>query len=121
MPNALRSLIAPGGRDDRLGCRSVPQDAISLGERRRFSDAGLDGSLTSIRLIRLSVRKGMEMISLPYRFRSNEGGTTSTEYAMLIVFVALAIPVGVPALGNDTGYLLISVGRALASMTLPTF
>jgi Flp pilus assembly pilin Flp len=55
------------------------------------------------------------------RFRSNEGGATSTEYAMLIVFVALAIAVGVPALGNDTAKLLISAGRALASITLPTF
>jgi Flp pilus assembly pilin Flp len=64
----------------------------------------------------------MQMISLPYyRFRSNEGGATSTEYAMLIVFVALAIAVGVPALGNGTANLLISVGSALASITLPTF
>jgi hypothetical protein len=40
---------------------------------------------------------------------------------MLIVFVALAIAVGVPALGNGTANLLISVGSALASITLPTF
>jgi Flp pilus assembly pilin Flp len=63
----------------------------------------------------------MQMINLPYRFRSNEGGATSAEYAMLTVFVALAITVGVPALGNGTASLLISVGRALASITLSTF
>jgi len=61
------------------------------------------------------------MLSQPYGFRSNEGGATSTEYAMLIVFVALAIAVGVPALGNGAANLLISVGSALASITLPTF
>ena len=61
------------------------------------------------------------MLSLRCRFRSHEDGTTSTEYAMLIVFVALAIAVGVPALGNGTVNLLISVASALASITLPTF
>jgi Flp pilus assembly pilin Flp len=50
---------------------------------------------------------------------SNEGGASSTEYAMLIVFVALAIAVGVPALGTGTANLLISVGSAFASITLP--
>jgi len=40
---------------------------------------------------------------------------------MIIVFVAIAIAVAVPALGNDTANLLISAGRALASITLPTF
>ena len=63
----------------------------------------------------------MQMISLFYRFPRNEGGASSTEYAMLIVFVALAIAVSVPALGNGTANLLISVGSALASITLPTF
>jgi Flp pilus assembly pilin Flp len=34
------------------------------------------------------------MLSLTCRFRSDEGGATATEYAMLIVFVALAIAAG---------------------------
>jgi len=63
----------------------------------------------------------MQMISLFYRFPRNEGGASSAEYAMLIVFVALAIAVSAPAIGNGTAYLLISVGSALASITLPTF
>jgi Flp pilus assembly pilin Flp len=54
------------------------------------------------------------------RFLGDEGGATSTEYAMLIVFVALAMAVGVPALGNGTTNLHISVGSALSNITLPS-
>ena len=61
------------------------------------------------------------MLSLIKRFYRDERGATATEYAMLIVFIALAIAVGVPALGNGIANLLISVGSALASITLPTF
>jgi Flp pilus assembly pilin Flp len=39
------------------------------------------------------------MLSLLSRFRSDQGGATATEYAMLIVFVGLAIAVGAQALG----------------------
>jgi Flp pilus assembly pilin Flp len=54
------------------------------------------------------------------RFLGDEGGATSTEYAMLIVFVALAMAVGVPALGNGSTNLLISIGSALSNITLPS-
>jgi Flp pilus assembly pilin Flp len=41
------------------------------------------------------------MLAPAKRFGDDEGGATATEYAMLIVFVALAIAVGAQALGND--------------------
>jgi pilus assembly protein Flp/PilA len=60
------------------------------------------------------------MLSLTCRFRSDEGGATATEYAMLIVFVALAIAAGAQTLGNDIANLLTSVGTSLSNITLPT-
>lgn len=60
------------------------------------------------------------MLSLTGRFRSDEGGATATEYAMLIVFVALAIAVGAQALGNDLTTLFTNVGTTLKGITIPT-
>jgi Flp pilus assembly pilin Flp len=40
------------------------------------------------------------MLSLIKRFHRQESGATATEYAMLIVFVALAIAVGAQTLGG---------------------
>ena len=45
------------------------------------------------------------MHSLTRRFRRDESGATATEYAMLIVFVALAIAVGAQTFGNTLGNL----------------
>jgi Flp pilus assembly pilin Flp len=60
------------------------------------------------------------MLSLTCRFRSDEGAPTAIEYAMLIVFVALAIAAGAQTLGNDIANLLTSVGASLSNITLPT-
>ena len=60
------------------------------------------------------------MRSLTRRFRSDEGGATATEYAMLIVFVALAVAVGAQALGNDLTNLFKDVGNTLTGITIPT-
>ena len=62
------------------------------------------------------------MSGLTSRFRRDEGGATATEYAMLIVFVALAIAVGAQALGNDLTNLFKAVGATLANVQgqLPT-
>ena len=60
------------------------------------------------------------MLSRPSRFRRDEGGATATEYAMLIVFVALALAAGAQVLGNDLNNLFTSVGSALSNITLPT-
>jgi Flp pilus assembly pilin Flp len=47
------------------------------------------------------------MLSLIKRFHRQESGATATEYAMLIVFVALAIAVGAQTLGGGITNLLI--------------
>jgi pilus assembly protein Flp/PilA len=62
------------------------------------------------------------MFTLISRFRNDEGGATATEYAMLIVFVALAIAAGAQVLGNDITNLFTAVGTTLntVSGTLPT-
>jgi pilus assembly protein Flp/PilA len=60
------------------------------------------------------------MLDLISRLRSDERGATATEYAMLIVFVALAIAVGAQALGTDLTNLFTNVGNTLNNVTIPT-
>jgi pilus assembly protein Flp/PilA len=60
------------------------------------------------------------MLSLIKRFHRNERGATATEYAMLLVFVALAIAVGAQTLGTDLGTLFSDVGAKIAAVTIPT-
>jgi pilus assembly protein Flp/PilA len=60
------------------------------------------------------------MLRLTTRFRNDDSGATATEYAMLIVFVALAIAVGAQALGNDLTNLFTKVGTTLTGITIPT-
>ena len=50
------------------------------------------------------------MFKIITRFRRDEGGATATEYAMLIVFIALAIAVGAQTLGNDLNTLFTNIG-----------
>ena len=66
------------------------------------------------------MEKECQMLALTRRFGSDEGGATATEYAMLIVFVALAIAVGAQALGNDLTALFSNVGGKLNGITIPT-
>jgi len=60
------------------------------------------------------------MFGLINRFRRNESGATATEYAMLIVFVALAIAVGAQTLGNGITNLFDRVNATLTSVNMPT-
>lgn len=53
------------------------------------------------------------MRSLIACFCKDDGGATATEYAMLIVFVALAIAVGAQAFGSDLNALFDRAGAAL--------
>ena len=59
------------------------------------------------------------MSDLIKHFRHNERGATATEYAMLIVFVALAIAVGANTLGTGISSLFSKIGSQLSSLTLP--
>jgi pilus assembly protein Flp/PilA len=62
------------------------------------------------------------MLRLINRFRRDERGATATEYAMLVVFIALAVAVGATALGGGINTLFNTVGTRLtgAAATVPT-
>ena len=53
------------------------------------------------------------------RFRRDERGATATEYALLIVFVALAIAVGANTLGTNISNLFAKIGTQLSTVQLP--
>ena len=55
------------------------------------------------------------------RFHRDERGATATEYALLIVFVALAIAVGANTLGTGLSGLFSKIGSQLSGITLPPF
>ena len=52
-------------------------------------------------------------------FRGDERGATATEYALLIVFVALAIALGANTLGQGINSLFSQIGTQLATIPLP--
>ena len=66
------------------------------------------------------LKEEIKMHSLISRFRRDESGATATEYAMLIVFVALAIAVGAQAFGSDLNDLFNRTGAALNSIIVPS-
>jgi len=59
------------------------------------------------------------MLSLINRFRRDERGATATEYAMLVVFIALVVAVGATALGGGINTLFNKVGVELTNVTPP--
>ena len=60
------------------------------------------------------------MHSLTSRLRRDESGATATEYAMLIVFVALAIAMGAQAFGNSLTDLFTRASTTLTGIPIPT-
>jgi pilus assembly protein Flp/PilA len=60
------------------------------------------------------------MLSLINRFRRDESGATATEYALLIVFVALAIAAGAQTLGGGITNLFNTVSNTLQTVNMPT-
>jgi Flp pilus assembly pilin Flp len=59
------------------------------------------------------------MHSLTSRFLRDENGATATEYAMLIVFVALAIAVGAQAFSTALTDLFGRASATLAGIQMP--
>jgi Flp pilus assembly pilin Flp len=60
------------------------------------------------------------MFRLINRFHQHEGGATATEYAMLVVFIALAVAVGAQALGGGLSNLLTNIASTVTNVTIPT-
>jgi len=69
---------------------------------------------------RSSLEGDFEMFKLIKGYRKDESGASATEYAMLIVFVALAIAIGAQTLGQDLTKLFTDVGTTLTGVTIPT-
>jgi Flp pilus assembly pilin Flp len=59
------------------------------------------------------------MLRLIHRFYRHESGATATEYAMLMVFIALAIAVGAQALGKGITTLFTNIGTEIGAVTPP--
>ena len=57
------------------------------------------------------------MLVLINRFFHDERGATATEYAMLIIFIALAIAGGATLLGNNINNLFSRIGASVSSLT----
>jgi pilus assembly protein Flp/PilA len=56
------------------------------------------------------------MLGMVERFWRDEQGATATEYAMLIIFIALAIAGGATLLGNNINNLFSSLGSSISSL-----
>jgi pilus assembly protein Flp/PilA len=65
------------------------------------------------------LKKESDMLVFLNRFRRDQRGATATEYAMLIVFIALAVAVGATALGGGINTLFSSVATTLTGVTVP--
>ena len=61
------------------------------------------------------------MFDLVKNLCRDDRGATATEYALLIVFVALAIAVGANTLGTGLSGLFSKIGAQLSGITLPPF
>jgi pilus assembly protein Flp/PilA len=59
------------------------------------------------------------MRNLINRFHRDERGATATEYALLIVFIALAVAVGASTLGTGLSTLFSNIATKLSGITLP--
>ena len=68
-------------------------------------------------LSRSSLTQGPRMSDLLKYFRRDEHGATATEYALLVVFVALAIAVGANVLGGGISNLFNAIGIQLSNIT----
>jgi len=60
------------------------------------------------------------MLTLIKRFCRDEQGATATEYAMLLIFIALAIAFGASILGANINNLFASTGSAIGKVGVPS-
>ena len=59
------------------------------------------------------------MLGLVHGFHRDERGATATEYAMLLVFIALAIAVGANVLGGGINTLFTNIGNEIKAVQPP--
>lgn len=58
----------------------------------------------------------LRLISLLYR---DQRGVAATEYAVLLVFIALAVAVGASTLGTNISTLFDSIAKNIANAVIP--
>lgn len=58
------------------------------------------------------------MLTLINRFRGDESGATATEYAMLVVFIALAIAVGAQQFGGTLNSVFGKIDTSLSAVAV---
>jgi Flp pilus assembly pilin Flp len=56
------------------------------------------------------------MISLIRAFRRDERGASAVEYAMLVVFIALALAAGAQTFGNDLSTWFSNTGASIGTL-----
>jgi pilus assembly protein Flp/PilA len=61
-----------------------------------------------------------QMFPLVKRFYRHDSGATATEYAMLVVFIALAVAVGAQALGIGLSNLLNNIASTVTNVQIPS-
>jgi Flp pilus assembly pilin Flp len=59
------------------------------------------------------------MFSVIRGYLNDEQGASATEYAMLIVFIALAVAAGAQTLGGGINHLFTAIGTELAGTSPP--
>jgi len=59
------------------------------------------------------------MLSLINRFRVDERGATAVEYAMLVVFVGLAVAVTAQTFSTNLSDFFTRIGGALTAIVMP--
>jgi pilus assembly protein Flp/PilA len=59
------------------------------------------------------------MLGLVKRFSRDDAGATATEYAMLVVFVALAIAVGAQTLGGGINTIYSNISATISGTPMP--
>jgi pilus assembly protein Flp/PilA len=82
--------------------------------------SGNTSPLTLARRPHRHIPKEREMFLLIKRFFGDQSGATAMEYAMLVVFVGLAIAVGAQALGGGMSNLFKDVAGTLGNVIIPT-
>jgi pilus assembly protein Flp/PilA len=60
------------------------------------------------------------MFLLIKRFYQDQSGATATEYAMLVVFIGLAVAVGAQALGGGISNLFNNIADKLTLVNIPS-
>lgn len=60
------------------------------------------------------------MLNLVRQFCRRDDGATATEYAMLVVFIALAIAVGAQTLGGGINTIFSSITATVTGIPMPS-